>query len=138
MEATATSRKEKSAKRKPRGNSQRLTQAIDAADGRREAAEIAETAQPRENSQQAELLLQAELPEAGSDPDGVEAANESADRTAPDHCVICDSLKPSGIRVLEKFICDECEAEMVKTDVTDDKYAFFIRQMHKLWLPKDA
>lgn len=53
-------------------------------------------------------------------------------------CMVCDQPKVNGIEIVSEFICDECEAEIVRTDVKDVKYPFFVHQLHKLWLPKDA
>ncbi len=53
-------------------------------------------------------------------------------------CIICGQLKPRGIVVISQFICENCETEMVQTDVQDAKYPFFIRQMKQIWLRKDA
>ncbi|WP_211326610.1 sigma factor G inhibitor Gin [Paenibacillus flagellatus] len=53
-------------------------------------------------------------------------------------CIICDQPKPYGIRICAEFICDECEAEMVRTDVKDAKYPFFIHQMNKIWYKMNA
>ncbi|MEI7027702.1 sigma factor G inhibitor Gin [Paenibacillus sp. y28] len=53
-------------------------------------------------------------------------------------CIICDQKKGHGIRVYTEFICDDCEAEMVKTDVVDAKYPFFIHQLRRIWYKKDA
>jgi len=53
-------------------------------------------------------------------------------------CIICDQKKLYGIRICSEFICDECEAEMVSTDVKDAKYPFFIHQMNKIWYKMNA
>ncbi|WP_084134501.1 sigma factor G inhibitor Gin [Paenibacillus harenae] len=56
------------------------------------------------------------------------------------HCIICDQLKAEGqgIRIVSGFICETCEEEMVRTDVRDDKYPFFIHQMKQIFLEKNA
>lgn len=53
-------------------------------------------------------------------------------------CMICEQQKEQGIMILSEFICDDCEAEMVHTDVKDEKYPFFIRQMRRISLKMDA
>ncbi|GAA3411864.1 sigma factor G inhibitor Gin [Paenibacillus hodogayensis] len=53
-------------------------------------------------------------------------------------CIICDQPKPEGILICSEFICEECEAEMVKTDVLDAKYPFFIHRMNKIWYRMNA
>lgn len=53
-------------------------------------------------------------------------------------CLICGQEKTEGIQILYGFICDECEAEIVRTDVRDAKYSFFVAQMKQLFFKKDA
>ncbi|MFK7696830.1 sigma factor G inhibitor Gin [Paenibacillus sp. HJGM_3] len=53
-------------------------------------------------------------------------------------CIICEQEKPLGIRICSQFVCDECESEMVNTDVSDARYPFFIHQMNKIWYRVDA
>lgn len=53
-------------------------------------------------------------------------------------CIICGQSGKEGILVVSEFICLECEAEMVRTDVKDEKYPFFIHQMRQIWYKKDA
>ncbi|MGM0884777.1 MAG: sigma factor G inhibitor Gin [Bacillota bacterium] len=56
------------------------------------------------------------------------------------HCIICGQQKAEGqgIRIVSEFICETCEAEMVRTDVRDAKYPFFIHQMKQIFLEKNA
>lgn len=53
-------------------------------------------------------------------------------------CIICGQTGRNGITVINEFICDECETEMVRTDVHDAKYPFFIHQMKQIWYSKNA
>lgn len=53
-------------------------------------------------------------------------------------CIICDQPKPDGIMICSEFICDDCESEMVQTDVLDAKYPFFIHRMNKIWYKMNA
>lgn len=53
-------------------------------------------------------------------------------------CIICGEKKADGISIVSEFICEDCEAEMVHTDVKDDKYDFFIHQMKQIWLQLNA
>lgn len=46
-------------------------------------------------------------------------------------CIICSREETDGITVLDGFICEACENEMVRTDVCDIKYPFFVHQMKK-------
>lgn len=49
-------------------------------------------------------------------------------------CIICDQEKVEGIEVWGHFICNDCEQEMVKTEVGDQRYRFFIHKLRKLWV----
>jgi hypothetical protein len=53
-------------------------------------------------------------------------------------CIICEQPKLYGIVICAEFICDDCEAEMIRTDVLDAKYPFFIHQMRQIWYRKNA
>ncbi|WP_139492616.1 sigma factor G inhibitor Gin [Brevibacillus dissolubilis] len=53
-------------------------------------------------------------------------------------CIVCDRQQAVGIAICDQFICYSCEQEMVKTDVRDEKYLFFIKQMRQIWLKKNA
>jgi hypothetical protein len=53
-------------------------------------------------------------------------------------CIVCGRTGQEGITVVSEFICELCEAEMVKTDVMDEKYPFFIHQLKRLWYKKNA
>jgi len=48
-------------------------------------------------------------------------------------CMICEQQRNGGIRIISAFICDECSNEMVRTDVRDQKYPFFVKQMSKVF-----
>lgn len=53
-------------------------------------------------------------------------------------CIICGQEKEEGIRIVSQFICEGCEAEMVRTEAEDAKYRFFIGRMKKIGLQKNA
>nr|WP_238392715.1 sigma factor G inhibitor Gin [Paenibacillus antri] len=56
----------------------------------------------------------------------------------PMTCMICEETRSEGIHICGQFICADCETEMVRTDVKDEKYPFFITQMKRVWYKKDA
>lgn len=56
----------------------------------------------------------------------------------PMPCIICERSRTEGIQICGQFICVDCEAEMVRTDVKDEKYPYFITQMKRIWYKKDA
>ncbi len=53
-------------------------------------------------------------------------------------CIICEQVRHEGIMICSEFICVDCEKEMVRTDVKDAKYPFFINQMKRIWYKRDA
>jgi hypothetical protein len=53
-------------------------------------------------------------------------------------CIICGQTKEHGILIISEFICEDCEHEMVQTDVMDAKYPFFIHQMKQIFYKKHA
>ncbi|XEC95009.1 sigma factor G inhibitor Gin [Paenibacillus tarimensis] len=53
-------------------------------------------------------------------------------------CIICGYDKEEGIHIVSEFICESCETEMIRTDVKDAKYPFFIHQLRQIWIRKNA
>ncbi|PWV95926.1 inhibitor of sigma-G Gin protein [Paenibacillus cellulosilyticus] len=55
-------------------------------------------------------------------------------------CIICGEMKgeDEGIRIVTEFICDDCEIDIVATDVLDEKYPFYIHQMKQIWIQRNA
>ncbi|GIP41385.1 hypothetical protein J31TS4_46650 [Paenibacillus sp. J31TS4] len=53
-------------------------------------------------------------------------------------CIVCQQPKESGIRIVTEFLCESCEAELVRTDVQDEKYPFYIRQLKRIWYQQNA
>lgn len=53
-------------------------------------------------------------------------------------CIICGQQRQEGIMIISEFICGECETEMIRTDVKDAKYPFFIHQMKRILYKKNA
>lgn len=49
-------------------------------------------------------------------------------------CIICGKKKGSGIKVNNAFICSECEKEIINTEVENEKYYFFVKQMKEFCL----
>ncbi|SMO81882.1 sigma factor G inhibitor Gin [Melghirimyces algeriensis] len=48
-------------------------------------------------------------------------------------CIVCNEWQEDGIEVLDEFICESCEQEIVKTDVKDQKYPYFVTRLRNLW-----
>lgn len=53
-------------------------------------------------------------------------------------CIVCTEQSDQGIYIWTQFICKQCEGEMVETEVCDEKYSFFVKQMKKIWLKENA
>lgn len=53
-------------------------------------------------------------------------------------CIVCGETGREGIVIVSEFICERCEAEMVHTDVRDEKYPFFISRLRQIWYKKNA
>lgn len=49
-------------------------------------------------------------------------------------CIVCNEWHEQGIGVLDGFICEACEQEIVKTDVKDQKYPHFVTRLKLLWM----
>ncbi|PTX55209.1 inhibitor of sigma-G Gin protein [Melghirimyces profundicolus] len=48
-------------------------------------------------------------------------------------CIVCNQWREQGIEILDEFICESCEKEIVKTDVEDQKYPYFVTRLKHLW-----
>lgn len=53
-------------------------------------------------------------------------------------CVICNKPNEEGITILEQFICNFCEKEMLTTDVEDERYGYFVVQLRSLLCGSEA
>ncbi|TCS77950.1 sigma factor G inhibitor Gin [Tepidibacillus fermentans] len=49
-------------------------------------------------------------------------------------CVMCGHKEKEGIFIQGGFICDDCEEDIVHTEVEDEKYHYFVQQLKQLWL----
>jgi len=49
-------------------------------------------------------------------------------------CIVCGEPKDEGITIVTEFICNSCESTIVQTNVEDEKYPFFVKQMRQLWV----
>ncbi|MGM9987029.1 MAG: sigma factor G inhibitor Gin [Bacillaceae bacterium] len=52
-----------------------------------------------------------------------------------DQCVVCEKDSDFGIHLLEKFICDKCQKEIIHTDVDDPAYIFYIDKLKNVKIP---
>jgi hypothetical protein len=53
-------------------------------------------------------------------------------------CFVCGLHHNEGMVIFEEFLCEPCQNEMIRTDVKDERYPFFVQQMKQIWLKKDA
>ncbi|MCH1626962.1 sigma factor G inhibitor Gin [Ferdinandcohnia quinoae] len=51
-------------------------------------------------------------------------------------CVICEQEKSRGIHLYTKFICMDCENDMIHTETNDPKYQFYLSQLKKVTTPE--
>lgn len=51
-------------------------------------------------------------------------------------CVVCESMKPSGIHLYTSFICEECERDIIGTDTKDMMYKHYLKQLKKITNPE--
>jgi len=49
-------------------------------------------------------------------------------------CLVCGEGKEQGIRIFSQFLCHECEREIVKTEVEDEQYGYYIERMKQIWM----
>lgn len=49
-------------------------------------------------------------------------------------CIVCGEPKEEGIMIVTEFICNFCESTIVQTNVEDERYPFFVKQMRQLWV----
>jgi hypothetical protein len=47
-------------------------------------------------------------------------------------CIVCEQPKEKGIHLYTKFICCDCEKDMIQTDTDNPKYRFYLRQLKKI------
>lgn len=51
-------------------------------------------------------------------------------------CMVCGNEKNLGIHIIDQFICEACETEIVHTDVEDPKYAEYLSKLSILNIKK--
>jgi len=51
-------------------------------------------------------------------------------------CIICEHKKIEGIHLYTKFICMDCEKDMIQTDTSDPKYKYYLTQLKKVNTPE--
>ena len=51
-------------------------------------------------------------------------------------CVICEQSKYRGIHLYTRFICTECERDMIQTETNDPKYHYYLSKLKKVTTPE--
>ena len=47
-------------------------------------------------------------------------------------CIVCGQPKDEGITIVTEFLCSACGSDIVRTDVGDEKYAHYVRQLRQI------
>lgn len=66
----------------------------------------------------------------------MEVAGEGV-KTAPvtcGPCIICAAAGGEGLAVRGRYICERCEARIVRLQVSDPQYDFFRERLKLLWV----
>lgn len=48
-------------------------------------------------------------------------------------CLICSRETVTGLRINTCMLCWDCEAELLRTEVTDPKYELFVKKLKQVW-----
>ena len=51
-----------------------------------------------------------------------------------ERCIICNEPEEKGIKICNQLICEKCQDELIETDVSDEKYQYFIKKLGKISL----
>ncbi|PTM54851.1 sigma factor G inhibitor Gin [Desmospora activa] len=60
---------------------------------------------------------------------------ESIDRIS---CLVCQKEQAKGIKILDEFICEDCEQDIVNTKVEDERYPQYVIRMRNLWKNRET
>jgi len=47
-------------------------------------------------------------------------------------CIVCEQPKERGIHLYTKFICCDCEKEIIQTETDNPKYLFYLEKLRKV------
>ena len=47
-------------------------------------------------------------------------------------CSVCEQKNDKGIHICEIYICENCEREIVCSDVSDEFYKYYLQKLRKL------
>lgn len=49
-----------------------------------------------------------------------------------ERCVICEENKAEGIHLYTSFICEQCEYNIIHTEVREAKYRYYIEKLKNM------
>ncbi|MBD8071041.1 sigma factor G inhibitor Gin [Bacillus sp. PS06] len=58
------------------------------------------------------------------------------ERNIGETCVICEEQKQRGIHLYTKFICTDCEKDMIQTETNDPKYLYYLKKLRSVTTPE--
>ena len=47
-------------------------------------------------------------------------------------CTVCERSNALGIHIFDVYICNDCEREIVSSDVSDEFYRYYLQKLRKL------
>lgn len=47
-------------------------------------------------------------------------------------CSVCEQNQEKGIHICDIYICESCEREIVRSDVSDEFYRYYLQKLRKL------
>lgn len=59
-------------------------------------------------------------------------SSSTANHSIGEVCIVCEQSKDKGIRIYTKFLCIDCEKEIIQTETNDPKYRFYLQQLKKI------
>jgi hypothetical protein len=51
-------------------------------------------------------------------------------------CIICEQEKHRGIHLYTRFICLDCEKDIIHTETNDPKYQYYLTKLKKVSTPE--
>ena len=67
----------------------------------------------------------------------VEAVSSLANRNHyGETCIICEQEKNRGIHLYTRFICLDCEQDIIRTETNDPKYQYYLDRLKKVSIPE--
>lgn len=56
----------------------------------------------------------------------------ATDKNYGETCIICEETKYKGIHLYTRFICTDCEKNILQTETNDPKYSLYLKQLKKV------